>query len=204
MSGRRWAAAEIETLCAMYPDNTTTDIAQKLKRTESQIYNKAYALGLKKSATYLSGPTCGRLDGIRGRQTRFQKGQQAWNKGLKGLALGGKATQFKPGNLPHNHVSIGSIITDRDGYLHIKVADPDRWRLLHQKTWEDQYGPIPVGMVLVFRDRNLKNCALNNLELISRPDLMRRNSIHRYPSELIGVMRLTKKLWRKTHEQKHK
>ncbi|MNN30638.1 hypothetical protein D3C81_1442920 [compost metagenome] len=62
--------------------------------------------------------------------------------------------------------------------------------------WEQHHGQVPAGLILVFRDRNKQNIQLDNLELITRAENCRRNSIHRYPPELKDVIRLQKKLER--------
>jgi hypothetical protein len=42
----------------------------------------------------------------------------------------------------------------------------------------------------MFKDGNRANCVIENLELLSRADLLRRNSIHRFPAALKEVIRL--------------
>jgi hypothetical protein len=44
--------------------------------------------------------------------------------------------------------------------------------------------------VLIFCDGNKRNFALDNLELLSRSALMRRNSIHNYGPELARLSQL--------------
>lgn len=43
---------------------------------------------------------------------------------------------------------------------------------------------IPNGYVVVFRDGNKQNFSVENLELITRRELMNRNSLHRLPPEI--------------------
>jgi hypothetical protein len=81
-------------------------------------------------------------------------------------------------------------------YLHIKIADCD-WRLLNRHTWELQNGPIPKGMVVVYKDGNYLNNDINNLMMITMKENMARNTIHRLPAELQQVMRLKSKLIKK-------
>jgi hypothetical protein len=199
-----WTEADIERLRELYPDTPSEDIAMALDRPLYSIYNKALALGLRKSAEYLAGPHACRLrrGGNVGAQYRFRKGHKTWNAGMKGLKAKGRAieTQFRVGQMPHNHVPVGTIVMATDGYLKIKVGEPKEWKWLHRKNWEDVHGPIPKGMALVFRDGNRENCAVDNLELITRQELARRNTIHRYPPELKRVIRLAAKLKRTIEE----
>jgi hypothetical protein len=41
------------------------------------------------------------------------------------------------------------------------------------------------------------NCVLENLELISDKDLMKKNTIQRFPEELVNTIKLVNKLKRK-------
>lgn len=43
-------------------------------------------------------------------------------------------------------------------------------------TWEQNHGPIPKGMNVVFKDNNPRNMEISNLELITDAELSRRNS----------------------------
>lgn len=47
-------------------------------------------------------------------------------------------------------------------------------------VWREAGREVPSGNALVFRDGNQRNFALDNLELVSRAELMRRNGITRY------------------------
>lgn len=201
MQRRVWTLLEIELLRAAYANNKTVDIAEALKRPVNQVYSKANQLGLKKSDAFLASPASGRLNGTQGSQHRFPKGNAPWNKGTKGLVTGGQETQFRAGQMPHNHLPVGTIVSTTDGYLRIKTAEPNIWHLLHRKVWENVNGPVPKGMVLAFRDGNRQNCALDNLELISRSERMNRNTIHNYPEELKSTIRLVSKLRRKINER---
>jgi hypothetical protein len=103
-------------------------------------------------------------------------------------------TQFKPGVRPHTWKPIGSRRLTKDGYLQRKISDtgypPRDWVGEHILLWAKAHGPIPKGHALIFKDRNKSNICLDNLELITRRELMRRNTIHNYPPELVDVIRL--------------
>lgn len=114
-----------------------------------------------------------------GRTGRFEKGQPAWNKGMKGINLAGengKKTQFKKGCAPRNYRPVGSERIDKkDGYILIKVSDEgryqDRWKLKHRVLWEQEHGKIPRKHTLIFADGDKQNTNLENLILVKRSQL---------------------------------
>ena len=50
----RWTTAEVERLCAVYPDRPNLEVAQLLGRTVTSVANKANLLGLKKGPQVLT------------------------------------------------------------------------------------------------------------------------------------------------------
>jgi hypothetical protein len=110
-------------------------------------------------------------------------------------------TQFKPGRRPHTWKPIGSTRLSKDGYMQRKVSDtgypPRDWKGEHTILWEKVHGPVPGGYAVAFKDGDKTHISDENFELISRSELMRRNTIHNYPPELAGVIRLSAKLKRK-------
>lgn len=133
---------------------------------------------------------------------QFVKGQVPWNKGKKGWLSGGKSSEhrFKKGHRPVNWQPVGSTRLTKDGYVEIKAQEGLRaWRLLHREVWKQHHGAYPpADMALVFIDGNKENCRdINNLQLITRQELLNRNSVHRLPKELKQVIQLTGVLRRK-------
>ena len=106
-----------------------------------------------------------------GRNGRFKPGHVPHNKGKPKYWQGGEATQFKAGHMPQNYRPIGSERVTADGYLEIKVSDPKTWRGKHIVLWEDAFGPVPDGHVVLFADGDKANVSLENLLLISRREL---------------------------------
>lgn len=106
-----------------------------------------------------------------GTDGRFAKGHIPANKGLIGVG-GWEPTQFKKGNVPVNYRPIGSERVNVYGYVEIKVADPNKWRLKHQVIWEEANGHIPKGHVVIFGDRNTDNLDPKNLILVSKSQLL--------------------------------
>lgn len=215
MKKRNWSQVEVTILRRYYPDHITRAIADALGRTERQVYQKARALGLRKSDAYLDSPAACRLrrgDNV-GKAYRFEKGQTPWNKG-KPFKAGGRSaeTQFKPGTLSGRAAvvaqPIGAERISKDGYRERKANNDlpfqRRWRAVHIIEWEAVNGPLPDGHMIVFRDGNKQNVSLDNLEMITRAENMRRNSYHRYPKEIALAIQLRGALTRKIRDvEKH-
>ena len=106
-----------------------------------------------------------------GTDGRFKKGQAAHNKGIKGwYAQGMERNWFQGGHVPWNYKPVGSERINVDGYIEIKVKDPNKWQLKHRYVWEKENGKVPKGMILIFKDNNKLNVCLDNLILISRAE----------------------------------
>ncbi len=103
---------------------------------------------------------------------QFSIGHVPFNKGKEKFWIGGEETQFKKGNVPVNYRPVGSERVNVDGYIEIKVADPNKWRLKHQVIWEKKSGPIPKGYAVIFGDGNTSNLNPDNLVLVSRQQLV--------------------------------
>lgn len=114
---------------------------------------------------------------------RFQKGSVPFNKGVKGF-MGANKTSFKPGLTPHNAKKVGSIVkhidTNNYTYLRIKIAEPNKWQMLHAYIWEHKHGKIPKGHCVIFKDKDTFNLRSDNLMLVSRNELARLNQ--KYPT----------------------
>lgn len=198
---QHWTDGELATLRARYSHEKTSVIAAALGRAVYSVYNKAHSLGLKKSAEFLASPASGRTDGSRGASGRFKPGQTPANKGLRrpGWAPGRMAeTQFRKGErrgvAVRLYQPIGTERTSKDGYLERKINDDmplqKRWRAVHILMWEAVHGPLPAGHAVVFKDKDKTHIVIDNLELVSRADLMRRNTRHNLPKELSDLIQL--------------
>lgn len=198
MTRRQWTEAEVAHLVTHYPHQKTAGIAADLGRTVGQCYQKAAGLGLKKTAAFLASEAAMRIraETHKGRTTQFKKGQTPWNSGVHYQAGGRSATtQFKKGQRSGKAQAlwqpIGTERLSQEGYLERKIHDGQplhkRWRAVHLIVWESAHGAIPKGHALVFRDGDKTHIALDNLELIPRAELMRRNSWHQLPPE-VGLL----------------
>lgn len=203
---RPWQDWELALLHSDYPDNPTVKLAKRLDRTITSVYQRAILEGLRKSDAYLASPDACRLrrgDGV-GAAHRFLPDHAPANKGLRrpGWSRGRMSeTQFKPGNRPHTWKPIGSTRYSKDGYLQRKVSDtgypPRDWIGEHVLMWEKAFGPVPLGYALCFKDGDKAHLAIDNFELISRGELMLRNTIHNLPPDLVDVIRLNGALKRR-------
>jgi len=211
MSKKYWTSEEIAIVQQEYARTPTKQLAEKLGRSCTSVYNKAAGLGLKKNDDYLSSPAACRLNGSQGESCRFGKGHVPHNKGDKGWQAGGRSqqTQFKPGHrggrAEQLHRPVGSERVTEDGYLQRKTNEDmpfhHRWKMVHNLLWEEAHGKKPAGHIVVFKNGNKQDLGLDNLELISRAENMRRNTIHRYPAELKKTIRLAGKLRRTINEK---
>lgn len=191
---RRWTPDEDAALRALYPQHSRREVARALDRTLYSIKNRVHNLGLQK-----------RLN-----PGRFQPGEQPWNKGTHYTAGGKSAqTRFKKGNRPHNWHPIGHTRASKEGYLERKIADTGCTRRdyvnIHRLIWRMHGRQIPPGHVVVFRDGDKRNFDINNLQLVSRAELMRRNSVHtQYPPEVAQLVQLRGALMRQINNRTRK
>lgn len=190
-----WTPEQIKILADNYHESTSEEMVELLGGVflGQKICDKAKKIGLCKSETYKSKYKISS-------NGRFSAGIKPWNKGINYKA-GGRSieTRFKPGLVPANRSSVGTKRIDTEGYILIKIEEGmHKFRLLHREVWKEHHGEYPSsGMVLVFKDGNKRNCKIDNLECISRKELMLRNSINKYPEEIKDVIRLRAVITRK-------
>lgn len=198
MIRRSWTTADQAVVAERYADTPTADLARDLGRTDKAVYTLARALGLSKSTQYMR-ERHGRHAVEAGVATRFQAGTVPWNKGSNYVAGGRSAqTRFRAGHRPHTWVPVGTYRINGDGYLDRKVTDDGRgprdWVAVHRLVWIEAHGPVPHGHVVVFkpgrRTAVLDDITLDAVELITRQELMRRNTLHRMPRELARLVQL--------------
>lgn len=161
---KAWTAGDEAYMRRRYPHDRTVDIAALLGRTRKSVLMRAKSLGLKKTDAYLD-------------------------------AHGGK---FDPGQHCHRKQPVGTERVNYWGVRERKIRDNREpgpaWRAVHVLMWEQANGPVPDGHVVVFADRDATNIQLSNLLLVSYAENMRRNTIHRYPVEIVQTMRLCGRL----------
>lgn len=142
---------------------------------------------------------------------QFKKGNVPMNKGKRWDEYMSKQAQencrkttFKKGNIPTNHKSVGSERLNKYGYIEIKVAEPNKWKLKHRVIYEKEFGTIPKSHIVTFVDGNSRNFELDNLVLISRSENLVANEykLHKRDKELTKIGLLIAKVIDKTNKRK--
>lgn len=178
-----WTPIEDETLAGLYQTHSAGQIAAVMGRTRPAIKNRVRVLGLKKPEGHTN-------------TGRFEHGFVPWNKGHS-FDSGGRSheTRFKPGRRPHTWRPIGHERVTRDGYCERKMTDTGVTRVdfvgLHIMLWREHHGDIPDGCAVVFRNNDKTDIRIDNLDCITRAELMRRNSYHsNYPPAVRSLIQL--------------
>ncbi len=180
MNGKPLTQEEEVILFTHYPTTDTADMMALMPgRTLSSIYQQANKLGLKKDAEWLRAKNTALVLKV-GIRSRFKKGNEPYNQGKTGVRVSPKS-EFKKGNLPANTLYDGAISIRKDSksgrpYKYIRVAQ-SKWELLHRQVWIKAKGKIPAKHLVAFIDGNTLNCELDNLELITCAENLRRNNI---------------------------
>ena len=202
---RMWTEEEMQAMVELYADTKTDDICKMLNRSRSAVYGMAEKLNLKKSAQYPKDHVHVMGTEI-GKETRFKKGQESWNKGRKmssSVYEKAKGTMFKKGQLPHNTLQDGIIRTrtDKNGtkrpWIRVSLG---KWVEMKNYVWQQQNGDIPKGYCIAVKDGNPFNYSIDNLECISKQENMQRNTIHNYPEEIKSTIRILTKLKKQTRD----
>lgn len=202
----KWTPEQVAMLESCYKSTMPIhEICDKLGRSVCSIYNKALLLGLRRPDEVLI--QCGKRvsQETRSIEARFKKGQKALNKGKKmtpEMYAKCKATMFKKGNTPKNHREVGSERISKDGYIEIKVAEPNKWRLKHRLLWEQTNGKIPRGYNIQFKNKNKTDLRLENLYIISREEQMREENSYyaKYPKDMQEIIHLKAVVNRQIHK----
>ncbi len=120
-----------------------------------------------------------------GRTGCFEKGHQPWNTGTKGLVTPNSGN-FRKGNIPPNKRRLWSERISKDGYIEISVPEvnphtghPTRFKHKHVWIWEGEYGRVPAGHCVLFKDANKRNFDIENLILVTRSEMLSLN-LHGY------------------------
>ena len=103
--------------------------------------------------------------------------------------------QFKKGATNHS-LAVDSETISKNGYTLIKVAEPNTWKYKKIVIWEKVNGKVPKDFILTLIDSNLNNVVIENLELISRVELLIRNKngYNAAPEELKPAIKALSKL----------
>lgn len=109
----------------------------------------------------------------------FRSVSQISDKCSKQLKLKGmrNKTRFANGNIK-TQCPIGTVRKTRDGATYIKVLDSKYsyangyrepwWIPIQKKIYQDKYGEVPKGKMVIFLDGNSENLLIENLYMIDR------------------------------------
>lgn len=197
MTKRRLSAEQVAQIILLFPHHPTAYIAKELNLPQHTISNKACALGLKKSPEYTAKfrQQSGELLTVRGINTRLPKGNTPYNKGKPmedEKREKCEKTFFKKGHQSANSKPIGYERIGKDGYIEIRTANG--FKPKQRAIWEEQFGAVPAGHIIVFADGNKMNFDIQNLELISRAENANRNRFKYSPEykEVLGLLKQIK------------
>lgn len=186
-----------------YNDEHLAWIKEGYKNLNIRRLTAAFNKRFKLKVTESSIRACTRNHAFKsGRMGHFQKGQESWNKGMKGLMTGGDAGFFKPGHMPINHRPLGSERVTVDGYIEIKVLEPSTWDLKSRVVWRDHNGEIGSNDCIVFSNNNPLDCSIENLRLVTRREhvVMNKNGYSGFTDELKDTAHNLVKLQIKTKD----
>lgn len=192
------SSAQKKLLATLYPNHTNAELAAQFDLPLYSVKNLARRLGLRKTSDHMQTAA---------KRGQFEKGHTSWNKGKSYPCHPNTARHhFKEGHRPHNWLPVGASRI-RDGYIETKVTDTGStlrdFKPMHHIIWIEAFGAIPHDHCIVFRDANRQNLSLDNLECISRQDLMKRNSIYNYPPSVVESIRIVAGFNRKLRRVSH-
>lgn len=164
MAYKRWTEAEDDYLRGHYPDSATGDVAKALGRTFASVKGRAIRLKIYKSEKFRDSELSGRR----------KIGQAPWNKGVK--------TGIAPSYLP-----IGTIRYHEGNDQYRIKTGPTEWRPYAEYVWVKAGNELPDGHIVAIKDKS-KEITIDNLEAVTRAELMDRYRIQRYPKEMHGLM----------------
>lgn len=105
-----------------------------------------------------------------------------------------KASRFQRQHIPHNAKNDWEEVQRKDscGNLYWMIKLPENRKLIYKHIWiwEIENGKVASGYNVVFKNQNSLDCRIENLECISNSELMKRNSLHRFPEELRKIIQL--------------
>jgi hypothetical protein len=200
---KKFTRKEDSYIKANFNDVPSTQIAAKLGLFPGSVRQRMKFLGVK--------PSPEKLEEFK-RMYTFKKGCVSWNKGKKIVSTEAmKATQFKKGDIPANTLPEHTIAArmDKSGriYLWLRLGRRN-WKHVHVCLWEHYHGKVPAAHCVVFLNKDTFDVRIENLELITMQENMKRNMIHNYPEPIKKAIRTLSKLKRtiktktETHGQK--
>ena len=178
-----WTQEQVEFLRGNYKRMGDTEIAElfALKYPKAKGWSKKHIekkrryLKLKRTKKQIKGILQRNID----RGVYVEGNRRMWE--TRGIAPVGEVRYWK-----HESGREFAVVKTEEGFVHYN-------RFLYEKN----YGSIPDDMIVAWKDGNSRNASIENLELITRAELARRNNIFDLPEELQQIIKLKNKLNKK-------
>ena len=102
---------------------------------------------------------------------QYKKGHIPKNKGTKGF-MKANSGSFKKGQKSITKKKIGTERIDKDGYILVKIKDPDVWKRKHRVMYEKYHNvKLKKGEHVLFLDQNKRNFSKENLIRVSQGEM---------------------------------
>jgi hypothetical protein len=108
-----------------------------------------------------------------GRVMRFGPDRPSPSKGKKGIIPPGFQKWRESGGKNSNERPVGDEIINYFG--HIMVKTTKGWKPRRVVIWEETYGPIPEGHVIILVNGNKSDMSLDNMFMVSKRELAMMN-----------------------------
>ena len=156
----RWSEEEKEHLKKIAPNTPIEQIQRLMTKKFNYEYTYRQITAVMRRFNVKNGLTT----------HLFEKGSTPWNKGTKGKTIPwNKGKKMGPS---YNRSEVGTEYVDKRGYLHVKIENPDKWKLKHHIIYENHYGPIEKGYNVIFADKDKRNFSIDNLIKVKISELM--------------------------------
>ena len=156
-SGPLWTKEMADFVIANNKGKTPKEMAELVSKTFHKKINDKQIKAIR-----------GRLKIDSGLTGHFTKDDPRCFHPQKGYhAPGSEKTWFKKGHTPWNHAKVGDEAWTTDGYLKVKIAEPNKWEFKHVLEWEKAHGPKPEGKMITFLNGDHADCSPDNLALIT-------------------------------------
>jgi hypothetical protein len=210
---RRFTPEDDQYIRDNYMTQFLREIGEHLGRTEGTVCQRMKVLGLalpENIKTERLQKTFQQLTDS-GKTHRFQKGLIPHNKGKKmdpEVYERCKGTMFKPGQLPKNCVHFGKP------YLHTRIKKDG----YIERTWFIQEGTNKRSAYLAYlcRQNNIdltgkkpilrdgfdhsRTPTIDDIMIVTNAENMQRNTVHRYPKEVVRLCQLKGALQRQINK----
>lgn len=187
---RKLTDAEKELVRKEYPKGDLGKLSAQLGITVKSLYRRAHNMEVKRDPEMVlqNNQQLGKNMAHLNMGRLFQKGMPAHNKGKKQAEYMSPekiaqtlATRFKKGQNPHNTRPIGYERINVDGYIEVKVRhdkndSTSNFVQKHHLIYEKHFGALPDGYAVWFVDGDKQNFAIENLQSVSRAELLKKNS----------------------------